>query len=167
MKNIILIGMPGCGKSTIGVLLAKTLGTFFIDTDLIIQVRQKNTLQRIIDTEGIENFLRYEEEALLTVDGSDSVVATGGSAVFSEKAMKHLKSSGICVMLDVPLFELEKRLRNVKTRGIACKKGETVADIMKTREPFYSRWADIRIDCHGLFAEEIVEKVAEAVKNRL
>lgn len=164
MKNIILIGMPGCGKSTAGVLLAKTLGTYFIDTDLIIQVQQKNTLQRIIDTEGIDGFLAHEEQALLTVEGTDTVIATGGSAVFSEKAMLHLKKDGVCIYLNVPLKELERRLSNIKTRGVAAKKGETVADIMREREPYYKKWADATVVCSGKNPEQNVEKIIKAVE---
>ena len=165
MKNIVLIGMPGGGKSTVGVILAKTLGTYFIDTDLIIQVQQKNTLQQLIDLYGIERFLDFEEEAVLSVDSKqDTVIATGGSAVFREGAMKHLKENGVVIYLDLPVAELERRLSNIKTRGVACKKGESISDIFAERSPYYEKHADIKIDCTNKTPEEIVEKIVEKVE---
>ena len=164
MKNIILIGMPGSGQSSIGVVLAKTLASFFIDTDLIIQVQRRNTLQRLIDDDGLESFRRYEEEALLSVDGTDTVVATGGSAVFCEKGMAHLKENGVCVYLKLPLEDIKKRLANIKTRGIAMSKGETIDDVYAERIPLYERYADVTVECHGKNVEEIVEIIAKTVE---
>ncbi len=161
MKNIILIGMPGCGKSTVGVILAKTVAAGFIDTDLIIQVQQRNTLQRLIELNGIETFLHYEEAALLSVNERENiVVATGGSAVFSDFAMTHLKKYGICVFLDVPPDILKKRLSNIKTRGIASKPGETLDDIYRERLPFYRKYADFTIECGERSTEEISAEIA-------
>lgn len=166
MKNIILIGMPGCGKSTVGVILAKTLGTYFIDTDLIIQVQRRNTLQQLIDLEGLDRFLEYEEQALLSVtEKENTVVATGGSAVFSQKAMTQLKRSGVCVYLELELDELERRLSNIKTRGIASKKGETLKDIFEIRGPLYERYADIKIYAKGKTPEEIVEEIVKNISD--
>lgn len=163
MKNYILIGMPGCGKSTVGVLLAKTLGTGFIDTDLIIQVQQRNTLQRLIDINGLERFREYEENALLSVsEESDMVIATGGSAVFCEKGMRYLKRNGICIYLDLPLYDLHLRLSNIKTRGIACRRGEGLEEIMAERGPLYNKYADIKINCTDRSCEQIVEKIVRA-----
>lgn len=160
MKNYILIGMPACGKSTVGVLLAKTLGTGFIDTDLIIQVQQRNTLQRLIDINGLDRFKEYEENALLSVnEESNMVIATGGSAVFCEKGMRYLKRNGICIYLDVPLYDLQMRLSNIKTRGIACRRGEGLEEIMAERSPLYNRYADIIINCADKSCEQIVEKI--------
>lgn len=160
MKNIILTGMPGSGKSTVGVLLAKALGTGFIDTDLIIQVQQRNTLQRLIDLEGLDKFREFEEEALLSVtEKSDMVIATGGSAVFCEKGMDYLKHSGICVYLDLPLDDLRVRLSNIKTRGIACRKGESLGEILAERGPLYDKYADIKINCADKSCEQIVEGI--------
>lgn len=162
MKNIILIGMPGSGKSTVGVILAKTLGVGFIDTDLIIQVQRRNTLQRLIDLDGLERFKAYEESALLSVtEEADMVIATGGSAVFCEKGMRKLKKNGICVYLDLPAYDLQMRLANIKTRGIACRRGEGLEEIMAERTPLYSKYADIRIDCTDKTAEQIVEKIVK------
>lgn len=163
MKNYILIGMPACGKSTVGVLLAKTLGTGFIDTDLIIQVQQRNTLQRLIDINGLDKFREYEENALLSVnEESNMVIATGGSAVFCEKGMRHLKRNGICIYLDLPLYDLQMRLSNIKTRGIACRRGEGLEEIMAERGPLYNRYADIIINCADKSCEQIVEKIVRA-----
>ena len=158
--------MPGSGKSTIGVVLAKTLASFFIDTDLIIQVQRKNTLQRLIDDDGLESFRRYEEDALLAVDGTDTVVATGGSAVFCEKGMAHLKENGVCVYLKLPLEDIKKRLANIKTRGIAMSKGETIDDVYEERIPLYERYADVTVECHGKNVEEIVEIIAKTVEKQ-
>lgn len=165
MRNIILIGMPASGKSTVGVLLAKTLGASFIDTDLIIQVQQKNTLQRLIDINGLDKFREFENSALLSVsDESDTVIATGGSAVFCEKGMRHLKRNGVCVYLDLPVYDLQLRLSNIKTRGIACRRGESLEEIYAEREKLYSKYADIKIDCGGKSCEQIVEKIESAVR---
>ncbi|MCM1298662.1 MAG: shikimate kinase [Firmicutes bacterium] len=165
MKNIILIGMPGSGKSTVGVVLAKTLGTGFIDTDLIIQVQRRNTLQRLIDTEGLERFKAYEEDALLSVtEECGMVVATGGSAVFCEKGMRWLKRNGICIYLDLPVYDLQMRLANIKTRGIACRRGEGLEEIMAEREPLYNKFADVKIDCTDKTAEQIVERIVKVTQ---
>ncbi|MGN0611099.1 MAG: shikimate kinase [Ruminiclostridium sp.] len=156
MKNIILIGMPGAGKSTVGVLLAKSLGYDFVDADLVIQKQQGTKLQRIIDERGLDGFKQAEEQALLSINESKAVIATGGSAVFSEKGMAHLKENGICVYLRVDEKELIRRLTNIKTRGIACRPGETVAEIIAEREAYYDRYADITVECEGTTAEQVV-----------
>ncbi|MBQ8791233.1 MAG: shikimate kinase [Ruminiclostridium sp.] len=163
MSNIILIGMPGAGKSTIGVLLAKSMGYNFLDTDLIIQSQQKKKLQQIIDEEGIDAFLKCEERALLSIDFDCTVVATGGSAIFSEKGMEHLKKEGVCVYLKVDEQELIRRLSNIKTRGIACRKGETVAEIIEERRAYYEKYADVTINCESATAEQMVERIIESI----
>lgn len=165
MNNIILIGMPGAGKSTIGVLLAKSMGYNFLDTDLIIQSQQKKKLQEIIDEEGIDAFLKCEEQALTSIDFDCTVVATGGSAIFSERGMKHLKNGGICVYLTVSEQELVKRLSNIKTRGIACRKGETVAEIIEERRAYYEKYADVTVNCENATAEQTVEKIIESISS--
>lgn len=156
MKNIILIGMPGAGKSTVGVLLAKSLGYDFVDADLVIQKQQGIKLQKIIDERGLDGFKQAEEQALLSINESKAVIATGGSAVFSEKGMAHLRENGICVYLRVDEKELIRRLTNIKTRGIACRPGETVAEIIAEREAYYDRYADITVECEGTTAEQVV-----------
>ena len=153
--------MPGCGKSTVGVILAKTLGMGFVDTDLMIQQQQKNTLQSLIDAYGLDSFREFEEQALLSVpDSSDTVIATGGSAVFCPKGMAFLKENGVCLYLDLPIEELERRLTNITTRGIACRKGESLGDIFAEREPLYRKYADITLRCGGLTTEQTVEAIS-------
>jgi len=149
MKNIILIGMAGCGKSTVGVLLAKALGYEFIDTDLIIQHDEGRLLQEIIDTDGLDCFRAAEERALLTVNANRAVIATGGSAVYSKKGMTLLKQNGICIWLRLPYEEIVRRIRNIATRGIAIAPGKNLYDVFCEREPLYKEYADIVIDCEG------------------
>ncbi len=165
MDNIILIGMPGAGKSTVGVLLAKSLAYDFCDTDLVIQKQQGRPLQSIIDTDGLDGFLAAEEQALLSVKPHRTVIATGGSAVFSDKGMDSLKKDGICIYLKVPTDELIRRLTNIKTRGIACKKGESISDILTERAPYYERYADLTIDC-AEHAEDTVEMIVGLIKGK-
>lgn len=162
--NIVLIGMPGSGKSTVGVILAKSLGVDFIDTDLLIQRRENRLLQDIIDTDGIEYFLDRECEAVLSMDSTDAVVATGGSVIFRDEAMKHLQKNGKIVYLDVPISELKHRLSNIKTRGVAAKKGETVEDIYNERNSLYEKYADIYINANSLSCEQTVDIICEKLK---
>lgn len=161
MANIILIGMPGSGKSTVGVLLAKTLGIGFTDTDLLIQQREKRILQDIIDRDGIEYFLDCEANAVLSLDCDNTVIATGGSVIFREKAMSHLKKLGRIIYLDVEVDELKRRLSNIKTRGIAAKRGETVEEIYSERAGLYSRYADCTLSISGGTAEDAVLEICK------
>ena len=154
--------MPGCGKSTVGVVLAKTLGMHFVDTDLIIQRQNHDVLWHLIDKYGLKRFGELEDEALLSVpDTSDTVIATGGSAVFCERGMKFLKQTGLCVYLRVPVAELENRLKNIKTRGIAAAKGMTISDICAERAPLYEKYADMTIDCLDMHIEDITGIIAD------
>lgn len=162
-KNIILIGMPGSGKSTLGVVLAKVLGMGFSDMDLLIQQRTNRRLQEIIDTDGLEAFLSAEEATILSVTGENMVLATGGSAVLSEKAMAHLKSIGTVVYLDVPFRILCKRIKNMATRGIACQPGQTLADIYKYRTPLYEKYADITVASKNKKFEQTVDEIIRAL----
>ena len=164
MKNIVLTGMPGCGKSTIGVVLAKTLGMTFIDTDLMIQQYTGRLLQEIIDQKGMEEFLRIEEEVLSQVEATDAVIATGGSAVYSEKGMEHLRSTGEIVYIRLPLEEIEKRLNNIRTRGIAMKPGEGLAELYQSRVPLYEKYADLILDTTDLTLEESVEAFVDKIR---
>lgn len=163
MKNIVLIGMPGAGKSTIGVLLAKALLFAFTDTDLIIQSRYGMSLSEIIERDGTETFLKIENDVIASCEFFHCVVATGGSAVYGEEAMKRLSENGTVVYLNLPVSELQKRLSNIHTRGVAMKKDETIADLFKKRRPLYERYADITVDCQGLTAEECVEKIISLI----
>ena len=159
MENIILIGMPAVGKSTIGVLLAKTLILSFTDTDLLIQEKYKKSLCDIINDNGTKAFLNIEEDVILNSDFHNSVIATGGSAVYGENAMKKLKASGKVIYLDLSLEEIRKRIGDIKSRGVVLTKGTTLEDIFNDRKALYEKYADIKIDCNNLTAEECVEKI--------
>ena len=162
MKNIVLIGMPAAGKSTIGVILAKTLGFEFIDTDLIIQKQTGRLLQEIIDNEGLDRFCICEERAVMSVESEgNSVIATGGSAVYSRDAMLFLRKSSVIYYLALPTEEILSRLHNIKTRGIAMRAGETVDEVFAHRKALYEEYADITVDCHGKTTEELVAEIMD------
>ncbi len=158
-NNIILIGMPAAGKSTIGVLLAKSFLKDFIDTDLMIQRKYGCTLCAIIEREGTDAFLKIENDVICSTDYHSCVIATGGSAVYGEEAMAHLKSSGVTVYLDLSLDEIERRIGNIRTRGVAMKNGTSLVELYNERAPLYNKYADITVNCDGLTAEECVEKI--------
>lgn len=160
-SNIVLIGMPGAGKSTIGVVLAKTATLEFIDTDLLIQKQTGRKLQEIIDGDGIDAFLKTEGEVISALTAENSVIATGGSAVFSESAMNNLSRDGVIVYLDVPLDEIKRRVDNITTRGIAMKSGETLETVYNERLPLYKKYADITVACGD--TEHTVKKILEAL----
>lgn len=164
MSNIILIGMPGCGKSTVGVILAKTIGIGFVDTDLIIQQREKRLLQDIIDTDGIEKFLDAECDAVKSLDCDNCVIATGGSVVFRPEAMEHLKKNGKIFYLNVPIDEIVERVNNINTRGIAAAKGETIENIFNERSPLYQKYADFVLELNNSCAERTVEQICKTIK---
>lgn len=146
-NGVILIGMPGAGKSTLGVQLAKELGFDFLDTDVSIQVHTGQTLQDIIDTTDYLNLRRIEEAVLLSTDCHGKVVATGGSVVYSDAGMNHLKDQGTIVFLDTPLDELRRRIHNYDTRGIARRPEQSLEDVFEERQELYKRYAQITIDC--------------------
>ena len=164
MDNIILIGMPGAGKSTVGVLLAKTLGYAFLDTDLVIQLREGALLQPLVDSLGVEAFLDVEADAICSVECRGTVIAPGGSAVCRERAMSHLRALGRIVYLHLPLEELERRLSNISTRGIAMAPGETLADLFARRAPLYRNYADLTVDVGRQSLEETVALVLRALR---
>ena len=159
MENLILIGMPGAGKSTIGVILAKTLGKRFVDIDLIIQEKEKRRLQDIINTEGMSSFLKIEEEAVRSISGNNMIIATGGSVVYKEQSMKHLKRLGTIIYLDLNYEEIAKRVRNISTRGIAMSPEKTLEDIYYERIKLYKAYEDLSIKCDGLSVEEIINRI--------
>lgn len=154
MKNIVLIGMPGSGKSTTGVVLAKTLRRAFIDTDLVIQERTGRFLQEIIDADGPEAFLAAENEAVLALVCRNAVIATGGSVVFSPQAMEHLKGTGIVVYLEISCEEMVRRLDDISSRGIVLLHGQDLRAMYRERVPLYAKYADITVDV----TEESFEK---------
>lgn len=165
MDNIVMIGMPGCGKSTVGVLLAKALGMDFIDTDLIICRNQKAKLQEIIEKQGLDAFSKIESDVGKSLRTHHSVVATGGSMVLYEEAMKSLKELGTVVYIDVDYSELKRRIRNMKTRGITFKAGETLKDIYELRTPLYRKYADITIKAGRGSIEDTVSKLVKKLEN--
>lgn len=162
--NIVLIGMPGCGKSTVGVLLAKSILFDFTDTDLVIQNRQKAALCEIIEKHGIDKFKQLENEIIASLKLEQSVIATGGSAVYGKDAMENLKRNGVTVYLKLSPDIIEHRIRNIKTRGIAMKKGCTIQQLYLERAPLYEHYADIVIDCKNLSAEECVYEIISKIR---
>ena len=161
--NIILIGMPGCGKSTVGVILAKVMGMHFCDTDIVIQEREGRKLQEIINADGNDAFLDCERRALLSIDVENTVIATGGSAIYSDEAMKHLKKSGKVVYLKVSEAEIERRLADFAARGVAIKDGMTVLDLYNERVPLYEKYADITVIGEGWDIPAVIGKIAEGL----
>lgn len=164
MENIILIGMPGSGKSTVGVLLAKAVGFDFLDTDLLITRREGMKLQKILDRFGLKAFLDCEQRAVLSVNARGTVIATGGSVICREASMKHLKKLGKIVYLEVEYEELLSRIKNITTRGIAFAEGETLADIFVSRTPLYRKYADITVTVpKNSHIETVVENTVRAL----
>ncbi len=157
-NNIILIGMPGSGKSTVGVQLAKQLGLNFIDTDLLIQSRQGRKLQDILDEDGYKVLRAMEEHELLTLDLQNDLVATGGSAVYSDIGMKHLKAQGTVIYLEVSFAEIQKRIDNEGSRGIARSAEQTLEDVYHERLPLYEKYADITINNDHIISLDLIEK---------
>ncbi len=168
MKSIILIGMPGCGKSTLGVLMAKELGLDFVDTDIVIQSRTGELLYKTLERVGVDGLLDEEESAILSLDlTKPQVVSTGGSAVLREKSVEHLSENGIIVYLRLSCETVKKRINNRSTRGIAAKSNETLEDIYAYRTPFYEKYAQITIDCDGSDAAENVGKILAELKKEI
>lgn len=164
LGNIVLIGMPGCGKSTVGVLLAKALGMAFVDTDVVFQAKEGKKLQRIIEEIGIDAFLAREEAAILDLRCDKTVVATGGSVVYGQRAMRRLHEDGVVVYIRLPYEEIEGRLSNLATRGVTLREGQTLADLYAERIPLYEREADVVIDAAGLEIEQTVAEIARRME---
>lgn len=159
-SNITLIGMPGAGKSTIGIILAKVLSFGFLDTDILIQINQQKSLQQIIDESDHFNLRKIEEEEILKINMVNHIIATGGSAVYSEKAMNHLKSISTVIFLKVGYEEITRRIHNVSTRGIAKSADQTLSDLYNERQILYKKYAELTFDCNALDQEEIAEKIS-------
>lgn len=165
-NNLILIGMPGAGKSTVGVVLAKTLGKVFIDTDLLIQQSQQRLLQEIIREDGVTKLLAVEEQVILQLQAENTVIATGGSVVYSSAAMARLKDLGLVVYLQLPLAELETRITNMASRGIVMRPDQQLSDLYRERRPLYEKYADLTVDCTGLSLEAAATVIINGIKNR-
>jgi len=161
--NIVLIGMPGAGKSTVGVILAKLTARAFLDTDLLIQTAEGRSLQNIIDSEGYLVLRKIEEEILLGLTCEEHIIATGGSAVHSQPAMEHLRANGVIVFLDVELPLLESRVADFGTRGIAKRPDQSLADLFAERHALYVRYADLVVTCRGRTQEMVCTAIIEAL----
>ena len=163
-NNIILIGMPASGKSSVGVILAKILGKGFVDTDLVIQQKENALLREIIANEGIDGFLKCEENAVLSIHPNNSVIATGGSVIYSEKAMEYLAGSGIIVYLYVKKEDLFTRLRNIQQRGVILKDGESLDEMYNSRSVLYEKYADVIINEQDLSLENTVQFIVKELQ---
>ncbi len=158
-KNLILIGMPGSGKSTVGVILAKTLTRPYLDTDILIQLTQKRSLQDIVDSDGYMVLRDIEEQVLLGVNCENHVIATGGSAAYSRRAMEHLKTNGVVIFLDASLETLKHRIHNYETRGLAKRADQSFADLFRERLELYNRYADIVVDSNDKTQDQVCDDI--------
>ena len=161
MDNIILTGMPGVGKSTVGVILAKEIGYRFLDSDLLIQEREKRLLKEIIAEEGIDGFLKIENQVNASIDAEKTVIATGGSAVYGSESMRHFKETGRVIYLHLEYDQLKKRLGDLKDRGVVLREGQTLLDIYKEREILYRQYADLVLDETG---KDLENTLAELIR---
>lgn len=162
--NIVLIGMPGVGKSTIGVILAKVLGYSFLDADLLIQEQEGKLLREIIEEKGTDGFIEVENHVNASIRADRAIIATGGSVVYGKEAMEHLKEIGRVVYLKVSYAILEKRLADIKGRGVVLKEGQTLETLFEERSKLYEQYADIEVSEEGLDVEQTVEKLVEALE---
>ena len=164
MSNIVLVGMPGCGKSTVGVLLAKALGMDFVDTDVVLQAKEGRMLQSIIEEIGVDGFLEKEEEAILGLDCENTVVATGGSVIYGARAMEHLHKSGMVIYIRLPYAEIERRLSNLATRGVTLREGQTLEMLYQERIPLYEREADLVFEGENSCLDQTVAALARRIE---
>jgi len=163
-KNIVLIGMPGAGKSTLGVLLAKKNNKDFVDTDLLIQLKHNSSLQDLLDRSGYLKLRELEEDVLSSLNCTNHIVATGGSAVYSDKAMAHLKKNSLVVYLQISLSELQSRVKDYASRGIACKPGDDLPTLYQERQKLYEKFADVTINCDNKSPEEVLKDIGTAIR---
>ncbi|MDO5145206.1 MAG: shikimate kinase [bacterium] len=162
--NIVLIGMPGCGKSTVGVVLAKTLNMEFVDSDIVIQRSRNKRLSQLMDELGTEGFRQLENDINAGLDVHHCVIATGGSVIYGQGAMEHLRQIGTVVYLRLPYPAIEERLGDLHARGVTMKPGQTLLDLYNERCPEYERWADVTLQCEGLRLREVVAKLRAELK---
>lgn len=163
-SNIVLIGMPGVGKSTVGVLLAKATGRDFLDTDVHIQARDGRPLSEIIAAEGLAGFCHVEEDCILELDCRRHVIATGGSVVYSTAAMAKLQAGGVIVHLDLSLEKVRRRLGNLTVRGVVMGPGQTLRQVYEEREPLYRAWAQITVDCDDLTQDDVTTRILQQIE---
>lgn len=159
MKNIVLIGMPGAGKSTVGVVLAKKLGFSFLDSDLLIQEHEKMLLHEIIEQKGLDGFNQIENEVNASITATNSVIATGGSVIYGKEAMEHLKTIGTVIYLQLNYEELKERLGDLEERGVSIRPGMTLKDLYAERTPLYETYADLTIACDNKPIRKIVQEI--------
>lgn len=167
MKNIVFIGMPASGKSTVGVVVAKRLGYKFVDTDLLIQEVEKRLLKEIIAEEGNEGFLRIEDRVNAEIQEERAVISPGGSVVYCENAMRHYKETGMIVYLHTSYETISNRLHNAKNRGVVLKDGQTLKDLYEERTALFERYADLTISEEGRDLEETIEEILRVLENGL
>ena len=163
-SNVILIGMPGCGKSTVGVVLAKNMGLRFLDSDICIQEQEDCLLHEIIASKGMDGFLAIENKVNASLNVKNHVIATGGSAIYGQEAMEHLKEIGTVVYLKLPYEEIKERLGDLVKRGVTFREGQTLLDLYEERVPLYEKYADIIIDCNKKVIRDIVYEIADKAK---
>ena len=159
--NIVLIGMPGAGKSTVGVVLAKVLGCRFLDSDLVIQEETGRLLHEIISGDGLAGFLEIENDVNSRIEAQNSIIATGGSVVYGEQAMRHLKEIGTVVYLELSCEEIETRLGDLRKRGVALKDGQTLEELYAERVPLYEKYADVTVRCTGKLIRRIIAELTD------
>lgn len=162
-SNIVLIGMPGAGKSTVGVVLAKRLGLRFVDSDLVIQDTYGKLLHELIEEHGVEGFWKIENDVNASLDMEKSVIATGGSAVYGDGAMEHLREIGTVVYLQLPYEEVADRLGDLNARGVTLQPGQDLKDLYEERVPLYEKYAHITVECSNKMLREIVAEIAKEI----
>jgi shikimate kinase len=162
-SNIVLVGMPGAGKSTVGIILAKLTNRAFVDTDVLIQVSQGRSLQEIVDKEGHLELRRIEEQVIAGLSHTSHVIATGGSAVYSPVAMAHLRKNGVVVFLEVSMLTLENRVTDYASRGLAKRPDQSLADLFAERHALYVKYADLRVPCDTLSHEQVCGKIMKGL----
>jgi shikimate kinase len=166
MKNIVLIGMPGAGKSTVGVILAKVLGFNFIDSDLLIQEQEGCLLKDIIARDGQYGFFKIENQVNRDIIAENTVIATGGSVVYCSEAMEHLREIGVVIYIRLSFGTIDNRLENIRQRGVVFQEGQTLKDLYLERCPLYEKYAHIIMDAEGLGMEELMEKIVKEVDRK-
>jgi shikimate kinase len=163
MKNIVLIGMPGAGKSTIGVILAKVMGFHFIDSDLLIQEQEKCLLKDIIERDGLMGLIEIENQVNRDIQTENSVIATGGSVIYGAEAMEHLREIGIVIYIKLSYETISNRLGNIKQRGVVLREGQTLLSLYEERCPLYEAYSHLIVEGEGLTMEDLMEKIAKEV----
>ncbi|WP_395022372.1 shikimate kinase [Robinsoniella sp. RHS] len=164
MSNVVLIGMPGVGKSTVGVILAKVLGYHFVDADILIQEQEGRLLREIIEEDGVDGFIEIENRVNSRIQEENAVIATGGSVVYGKDAMENLSRIGTVVYLQLDYIDLFTRLGDLKGRGVVLREGQTLRNLFDERTPLYDKYADIVVNEAGLTVEETLEAVVEGLK---